>query len=323
MNLRYDLWVQTCESHVSTTHRSVYNPQEMPAHPLHILFAGTPAFAVPALEALAKNPAFVVDHVITQPDKPVGRKGIITPPPVKVAAERLGVPVLQPEDINNEMFSQPETRNPKPDYLVVVAYGQLLKEPLLALPKIAPVNVHASLLPRWRGASPIQHAILAGDMETGITVQRMVKKLDAGPILAQENTRIGARETFVELHDRLAVMGADLLVKTLLSQPATSSPQPDTGMTVCKKLTRASGTVDPNTMTAEEIDRRVRALHPWPGVTLSLGGDASLKILASDLQAAKGSAPLSCKNGSTLHLLSVQPSGGKPMTGEEWMRGQR
>lgn len=300
--------------------------------PLHIVFAGTPAFAVPSLEALAGNPDFVIDLVITQPDKPIGRKGIITPPPVKVAAQKLGIGVWQPEDINAEMSNLPISRPvhrslsegglTTPDFLVVVAYGQILKEPLLALPKIAPVNVHASLLPRWRGAAPIQHAILAGDSETGITVQRMVKKLDAGPILAQEKAKIGERETFTELHDRLSVLGAELLKDTLLAQPEPR-PQPESGMTLCKKLTRASGTVNPKTMAAEEIDRCVRALNPWPGVTLSLGEDVSLKILASALQPANGSAPLSCKNGSTLHLVSVQPSGGKPMTGEEWKRGKR
>lgn len=288
-----------------------------PVTPLHILFAGTPAFAVPSLKALADNPSFMIDLVITQPDKPVGRKGIVTPPPVKVAAEKLGIPVWQPADINKEEMPTPNPLRPTPDFLVVVAYGQLLKEPLLALPKIAPVNVHASLLPRWRGASPIQHAILAGDSETGVAVQRMVKALDEGPILAQEKTRIGARETFTELHDRLAKTGAHLLVQTLLSD-AKPKPQTESGVTLCKKLTRASGAVDPSLMTAIEIDRRVRAFHPWPGVTM----EGSLKILESALQSAPGDVPLPCKDDTTLYLLTVQPAGGKPMSGEEWKRGK-
>ncbi|TSC57164.1 MAG: methionyl-tRNA formyltransferase [Candidatus Peregrinibacteria bacterium Greene0416_62] len=294
----------------------------MPAPPLHIIFAGTPAFAVPSLEALAKHPAFIVDLVITQPDKPVGRKGIITPPPVKITAEKLGIPVWQPSDINSELPPIADNRSPVPDYLVVVAYGQLLKESLLAFPRIAPLNLHASLLPRWRGASPIQHAILEGDSETGITVQRMVKMLDAGPILAQEKTMIGSRETFSELHDRLAIMGAALLVQTL-QDPLKEMPQSESGITLCKKLTRSSGIVDPKTMTAAEIDRCVRALNPWPGVTLSLDNDSTLKLLATDLVARSQTTPLSCKNDTTLHLITVQPSGGKPMTGEEWMHGQR
>lgn len=295
---------------------------EMHTPPLHILFAGTPSFAVPSLEALAKNPAFSVDLVITQPDKPVGRKGIVTPPPVKVAAEKLGIPVWQPSDINHEPLPISDTRSPIPDFLVVVAYGQLLKQHLLDLPAIAPVNVHASLLPRWRGASPIQHAILAGDTETGITVQRMVKKLDAGPILAQEHTTIRPRETYEELHDRLSLLGAKVLTNTLLAE-LKNEPQTEHGMTLCKKLTRASGIIDPKTMTAGEIDRRVRALHPWPGVTLPLDDDSSLKILSTDLHAAAGAAALPCKDQKILYLVSVQPSGGKPMTGIEWERGRR
>ncbi len=283
--------------------------------PLHIIFAGTPAFAIPSLEALAANSAFSVDLVITQPDKPVGRKGIITPPPVKIAAECLRIPVLQPQDINTQTF-------PVPDYLVVVAYGQLLKDPLLALPKIAPVNVHASLLPRWRGASPIQHAILAGDTATGISVQRMVQQLDAGPVLAQQSTPIGPRETFTELHDRLATMGADLLCQAL-TQDLKPVKQTESGITVCKKLARASGVIDPQKMTAQEIDRHVRALSPWPGVTLPLGSDSSLKILATDLEPASGAAALPCKGSTTLYLVSVQVSGGKPVTGQEWERGRK
>lgn len=283
-----------------------------PVTPLHILFAGTPAFAVPSLEALAGNPSFTIDLVITQPDKPVGRKGIVTPPPVKVAAEKLGIPVWQPADINTETIHDSRP----PDFLVVVAYGQLLKEPLLALPKIAPVNVHASLLPRWRGASPIQHAILTGDAETGVAVQRMVKALDEGPILAQEKTKIGVRETFTELHDRLSQMGSRLLVDTLLAK-SKSKPQSNEGVTVCKKLTRKNGEVNPKTMTAEEIDRKVRALNPWPGVML----DTSLKILATELQPTAGAVPLPCKDDTTVYLVTVQPAGGKPMTGEEWQRG--
>lgn len=285
--------------------------------PLHILFAGTPTFAVPSLEALAKNPAFSIDLVITQPDKPVGRKGVITPPPVKVAAEKLGLPVLQPTDINTA-FPTTCAPRPTPDYLVVVAYGQLLKQHLLDLPEIAPVNVHASLLPRWRGSSPIQHAILAGDMETGVTIQEMVQALDEGPVLAQEKLMIGPRETFAELHDRLSVMGADLLVSTLLS-PSPSKPQSKEGVTVCRKLTRKHGEADPKTMTAEEIDRRVRALNPWPGVTL----EGSLKILASDLAPVNNAAALACKGGTTLYLAKVQPAGGMPMTGAAWQHGQR
>lgn len=289
--------------------------------PLRIVFAGTPAFAVPSLEALARSSAFSVDLVITQPDKPVGRKGIITPPPVKIAAERLGISVWQPEKIN-DAATHAKLDALHCDYLVVVAYGQLLKESLLALPKLAPINLHASLLPRWRGASPIQHAILAGDTTTGVTVQRMIQKLDAGPVLARKSVSIGPRETYTELHDRLTSIGANLLVQTLTADTKPVDQETD-GITVCKKLARASGVVDPNIMTAQEIDRRVRALCPWPGVTLSQGDGPSLKILACDLRNAGNAAALLCKDQTTLYLVSVQVPGGKPITGKEWERSKR
>lgn len=286
--------------------------------PIRIVFLGTPSFAIPSLKALVKNPAFQIDLVITQPDKPVGRKGIVTAPPVKIAAQKMGIPVWQPNDITAERMH----RSLFPahcDFLVAVAYGQILSEPLLDLPGIAPVNVHASLLPRWRGASPIQHAILAGDRETGISIQRMVKTLDTGPILAQKKTPIGPRETFPELHDRLSHMGAQLLVTTLSSKLAPEL-QPAMGITHCKKLTRASGIVDPKTMTAEEIDRRVRALNPWPGVTLH---DPPLKILATDLAPSADVVSLACKHQTILYLRTVQAPGGKPMSGKAWERGKR
>ncbi len=291
------------------------------APPIHIVFAGTPAFAVPSLEALAANGAFSVDLVITQTDKPVGRKGIITPPPVKITAERLGIPVWQPENIN-DAATHTKLDVLHCDYLVVVAYGQLLKEPLLALPKIAPINLHASLLPRWRGASPIQHAILAGDTTTGATVQRMIQKLDAGPVLAQQSLSIDPRETYTLLHDRLAVIGANLLVQTLTAdlKPVDQSTK---DMTICKKLTRASGIINPRMMTAEEIDRHVRALSPWPGVTMSLENGATLKILKSELCNATDASPLLCKDQTVLYLASVQAPGGKPITGKEWERCKR
>ncbi|MBM3227828.1 methionyl-tRNA formyltransferase [Candidatus Peribacteria bacterium] len=289
--------------------------------PLHLVFAGTPAFAIPSLEALANNSAFCVDLVVTQPDRPVGRKGVITPPPVKIAAQGLSVPVWQPEDINAETRSS-ELQALPCDFLVVVAFGQILAPSILAIPMIAPINLHASLLPRWRGASPIQHAILAGDPETGVTVQRMVKELDAGPVLAQERTPIDPRETYASLHDRLASMGARLLVETL-QRPCEPRKQSEDHVTHCKKLSRASGVVDPKTMTAEEIDRCVRALHPWPGVTLMQGDGRMLKILAADLKPSAGAAKLACRDATTLYLLRVQTAGGKPLTGQEWERGKR
>ena len=216
--------------------------------PYSVIFCGTPAFAVPSLTALIADPRFAVNLVISQPDKPAGRKLLPAPSPVKAAAEKYGIPVCQPIDINEEWG-----RQSPPDFLVVVAYGQILGQPLLDLPRLAPVNLHASLLPRWRGASPIQHAILAGDRETGVTIQRMVRELDAGPILARATTPIAARETVRTLGDRLARMGADLLLRTL-TRPLEEILQDAAEITACRKLTRADGAVSPRERTAEDID---------------------------------------------------------------------
>jgi methionyl-tRNA formyltransferase len=285
--------------------------------PISIIFCGTPDFAVPSLEALIADSAFSVDLVITQPDKPVGRKQELRSPAVKIAAEKHGITMLQPEDINAEVQKLSSSR---PDFLIVVAYGQIFSRSLLELPKIAPVNLHASLLPRWRGASPIHHAILKGDSVTGVTVQQMAEKLDSGPILAQEKTEIRDRETVQTLHDRLATMGADLLVHTL-KHPLHPKDQNEKDVTICHKLKRETGIVNPTSMTAEEIDRHVRALVPWPGVTMNIES-TDLKILETSLVETAGALPVECK-GSTLFLVTVQEPGKKPMTAAEWKRGRR
>lgn len=295
-----------------------------------VIFCGTPAFACPSLQALFDDPAFTVTRVITQPDKPVGRKQEMTPPPVKLLAEKLGIPVLQPKDINQNL--KPETYNLKPDFLVAVAYGQILSPELLAWPKIAPINVHASLLPRLRGASPIHHAILAGEKETGITIQRMAEKLDTGPILAQKRVPVDPRETFRTLHDKLSALGAELLIQTL-KKPLQETPQDESQATFCSKLTRERGVVDPKIMTAQEIDRHVRALVPWPGVKMLLSssegakrlsreaGTHEIKLLETSLTPHPDSFELPCSKGTTLFVLAIQSSGKKAMTGKEWVRG--
>ena len=285
-----------------------------------IIFCGTPAFAVPCLNALAADPAFDVSLVVTQPDRPVGRKAVITPPPVKLAALRLGIPVAQPESLNTELALRTSQFAIRPDFLVVVAYGQILNDAALAWPKIAPVNVHGSLLPRWRGASPVQHAILAGDKESGVTVQVMAKELDAGPILGLAPLTLDPRETAETLMEKLSHLGAALLARTLKFQPKPQ-PQPSSGITLCRKLSREDGVVDPRALTAEEIDRKVRALHPWPGVTATIDGQ-TVKILRTELAPGQDSAPLPCKDGTTLHLALVQLPGKKPMPGAEWARGR-
>ena len=305
--------------------------------PLSIVFCGTPKFACPSLQALANDPAFKITHVITQPDKPTGRKQEMTAPPVKILAEKLGIPVLQPKDINSQFsILQPSLKlRPagnfqfRPDFLIAVAYGQILSQELLRWPKIAPINVHASLLPHFRGASPIHHAILAGEKDTGVTIQRMAEKLDTGPILAQERVSIDPCETFITLHDKLSNLGASLLIETL-KKALKEIPQNETEATFCSKLTRERGVVDPKAMTAEEIDRHVRALVPWPGVRMSFssseprGGESrshDVKLLETSLTPHADALELSCANGTTLFVLKMQSPGKNAMTGKEWGHG--
>lgn len=288
--------------------------------PHSVIFLGTPDFAVPSLEALAKDPRFSVTLVVTQPDRPVGRKQVLTAPPVKEAAERHGIPVFQPENINAELprYLEEHAIAP-PDFLVTVAYGKILSRDILTLPVVAPVNVHASLLPRWRGASPIEHAILAGDTETGVTIQIMAPELDAGDILSASALPIGPRDTAVELREHLATMGATLLRETL-ARPLHPLPQPEEGITFCGKLTKEDGRMNPHEKTAEEIDRAIRAFTPWPGVTMMIN-ETPLKILHASREVQPHALPLLCKNDTTLYLLTVQPPGKKSMSAEAWQRG--
>ncbi len=282
--------------------------------PSSVVFLGTSAFAVPSLRLLASDNRFDVQLVITQPDRPVGRKQILTPSSVKIAALELDLKIGQPEKINSQ-FSILNSQFPRPDYLIVVSYGQILSEKVLKWPKVAAINIHASLLPELRGASPIQHAILQGMPETGVTIQRMAKELDAGPILRQQSIPLDERETFESLHEKLALLGADLLIKTLTS-PFREREQDHSQATFCKKLQTADGIADPEAMTAEKIDRMVRALGMEPGVRWN-----EAKILEASLASDPESFPLPCKGKSLLFVSRIQPNGGKPMSGREYMQG--
>ena len=287
-----------------------------------IIFCGTPAFAVPSLKALLADKTFDVQLVITQPDRPQGRKMEMTPSPVKMAALEANIPVFQPENINKELENYLKEHDiAAPDFLIVVAYGSILSQATLDLPKVSPINIHGSLLPRWRGASPIEHAVLMGDKQTGVTIQRMVWELDAGPILAMEALDIGLRDTALELREKLAIIGADLLVNTLHSS-LKEEEQPSDGITIAPRLTREDAKTDLATMTAEEIDRRVRALNPWPSVMVQIKGE-EVKVLDASLEPSTASIPLECAKGTTLHLLTIQSAGKKPMGAAEWARGRK
>lgn len=285
-----------------------------------IIFCGTPDFAIPSLRALASDPAFYVRLVITQPDKPVGRKKTVTPPPIKTLALDLNLPLLQPENVNDELpaylMAHPEDQ---PDFLIVVAYGKILSQAVLDLPKIAPVNVHGSVLPRWRGASPVEHAVLAGDAETGVTVHVMAAELDAGPILSTATLPITPLDTATGLRQTLSEIGAALLIETL-KKPLKPEPQPTEGVSFCRKLTKEDGIVDHHTMTAINVDRHVRALNPWPGVVMEIEGH-TVKVLETSMEQSSHAIPVSCAEETTLFVTRVQPSGKKSMAADDWRRG--
>ncbi len=240
-----------------------------------IVFAGTPEFAVPSLAALHAAGADIVT-VYTQPDRRAGRGRRPTPPPVKRCAAELGLVVRQPERIHDDL---PALRELAPDLLVVVAYGQILSREVLAVPRVDSVNVHASLLPRWRGAAPIQRALEAGDAVTGVSIMRVVHALDAGPVFAVRETPIGEDDTAATLHDRLARLGAEALVAALPGIAAGSLPareQDPSRVCYAARLDKAEARVDWGDAAAQ-IARRIRAFNPWPVCTAELDG-ATLRL---------------------------------------------
>jgi len=292
---------------------------------------GSPEFALPALRALAASDEVVA--VVTQPDRAAGRGRSLKPPPVKVLAQQLGINVLQPERLR-----APEAvaalRRLAPDLIVVAAYGQILRPEVLSLPSFGCLNIHASLLPRWRGASPVQHAILAGDNETGVTIMKMDEGLDTGPILAQRATPIAADETAGMLAERLAQMGADLLMEILpayLSGKIQPRPQPAEGVTYAPLLKKEDGLLD-LTRSAEELSRQVRAFSPWPGAFIEWQG-APLRIWRARPSPeesprpgirlkVQGRAALGTGQG-VLILEEVQPAGRNRMSSQAFLAGAR
>jgi methionyl-tRNA formyltransferase len=291
---------------------------------------GSPEFSLAAMRALAAN--YNVVGVVTQPDRPSGRGKQLTPPPVKLLALELGLPVIQPNRLRGPEAVE-QLRAWAPDLIVVAAFGQILRQDVLDLPAQGCINVHASLLPRWRGASPIQAAILHGDAETGVTIMRMDAGLDTGPILSQRAIPIAPDDTAASLSEKLAALGADLLMETLpryLSGELLPTPQPEEGVTTASTLNKNDGLLEPS-LVAEVLARKVRAFNPWPGAFIMWKGQP-LKVhrahVASGLS-SPGKYSVSAglpALGTAFRLLvldEVQPAGKTAMSGAQFLHGAR
>ena len=292
---------------------------------------GSPDFAVPVLQRLAAN--YPVVGVVTQPDRPAGRGNKLTAPPVKTSAEELCIPTIQPEKLKLPVAIEQLTAW-KPDVIVVAAFGQILRQNVLDLPRFGCINVHASLLPRWRGASPIQAAIAAGDAETGVTIMKMDRGVDTGSLLAQQTIAIAPEDTALSLSGKLAALGADLLIDTLpdyLSGTVIPQIQLDEGATYAPLIEKEAGRLD-FTLPAVVLERRVRAYNPWP-VAFFEWGEGVLKVFSAHVENTQTSTPCSRQilsgfpavstNEGWLVLDEVQPSGKKVMSGKAFLSGAR
>jgi len=303
--------------------------------PLRLAFAGTPEFAVPHLAA-CRIPHVEIAAVYTQPDRPSGRGRKLTPSPVKEAALAAGLPVRQPESLKDPMV-QTALRELDLDLLVVVAYGLILPRKVLALPRLGCWNVHASLLPRWRGAAPIQRAILAGDAQTGVCLMRMEAGLDTGPVLLERSVPIAAHDTGGSLHDVLAELGAELLAEGLRrtrdGEDLVAMPQADTGVTYAHKLDKAEALLDWREP-ARTLERKIRAFDPWPVAEAEIAGERVRVWRASAHDAEIGTAgartpghvvaasrdgiDVACGEG-ILRLQEVQRAGGRRIAAIDYL----
>ena len=301
---------------------------------MRIAFFGTPEFAVPTLRALAASPHTLA--VFTQPDRPVGRKAVLTPPPVKAAALELGLPVYQFEKIRNREGCD-AIRAFQPDLYAVVAFGQLFSEENLSIPPLGAINVHGSLLPLYRGASPMQQSVMDGQAVVGVSTMMLVKRMDAGDVLMRAETPLGENETYGELSLRLSELGADLFMRTLSALERgelTPVPQDEAQATYCKMLTRDSGRIDLSAP-RRVIHDLIRGTNPWPGA-YALLGEEKLKLwrtVLSDAEApaelpvgglfgdAKKGLFLRCADGA-LEITELQAPGGKKLDGKAFLRGK-
>ena len=296
---------------------------------MRIVFMGTPDFAVPSLQALI-DAGHDVCAVYTQPDKPQGRKQILTAPPVKTLALEHDIPVFQPNTLKNE-DEQARLRELAPEVIIVVAYGKLLPKAVLDIPPHGCINVHGSLLPRWRGAAPIQWAVIAGDEMAGVTTMQMAEGLDTGDMLLTYETKVGEKETAGELFDRLAQSGAELLTQTLVKlDEITPRPQDDAQSCYAHMLDKQMAVIDWS-RSAHEIDCLIRGLNPWPIALTTLSGER-LKVFAAEKANGNGEPgtvleadpkkglTVACGEGA-LKLIEIQLVGGKRMKATDFLRG--
>lgn len=302
--------------------------------PLTIVFGGTPEFAVPALDALL-SAGHRIAAVYTQPDRPAGRGRHVAQSAIKQAAVRYGLTVEQPATLRDPDAAA-RLASYRPDVMVVVAYGLLLPKPILDTPRLGCVNIHGSILPRWRGAAPVQRALLAGDVETGVSIMRMDVGLDTGPVLSTSVTPLGPRETAATLHDRLASLGARALVDTLPKYAAGAllpQPQPEAGATYAHKLRKEEAAID-WTRSAIEIDRQVRAFNPWPvaetrwrdqqlRVWESVPLDLNANALPGTVVSAEANGIVVAAGSAALNVTRVQLAGRKQMSAAEFLNAHR
>lgn len=302
---------------------------------MRIVFIGTADIGGPSLEALVGARGHQLVSVVTQPDRPVGRRQELTPPPIKTLALRHHLPILQPEKIRAPA-ALAEIRGLAPDLIVVIAYGQILPKELLAMPPRGCINVHASLLPRWRGASPIQASLLAGDTETGVTTMLMDEGVDTGPMLLQERLPIAPDDNAGVLHDKLGRLGAELLLHTVAGVAdgsLKSTPQPAEGATYAPKIKKEDGLVDWK-LPAQQLINRLRAFTPWPGLFTFLTnerGRRMLKIWLASVESSAGAGGVVARadergiaigTGEGLLLIhELQFEGGRRMSAAEFLRG--
>jgi len=302
--------------------------------PLRIAYFGTPDFAVPGLRALIQS-RHTVAVLVSQPDRPKGRGQKMQPTPTKVVAEAAGIPVLQPTRLKDEAFVE-QLGAFDLDLGVVAAYGRIIPDAVLAVPRLGMINIHASLLPAYRGAAPVHRAVMNGDPETGVTIMRVVTALDAGPMLAEARRPIGADETTPEVERDLAALGAALVVDVvdrMAAGTAQELPQDDSRATYAPKIERHEGTID-WTLPARRIHDLVRGLQPWPLVSVRLGGvrclvhrtavtdERSTAPAGTIAQASNGVMAIAAGDGRLLRILELQPEGKRVMSAREFLAGR-